>query len=249
MLAFRLSNSKLIFIFHLKGGTTTFKYYLLQTFLKKEYGAELMEKEVNNINIHNTLRKYKSNQFEYFPVNSDASVLDIRNNYSDHEIIYIHRNYKERLVSGFINKFVELDDNGYFIGLYNSTCKSLNNNKDYKDLLFSEFIKLVCDGTINNPHFYHYPITFNKLKKTTILLTDLKDINPYLLKHGLPEIVDKKYNSTENTPIKLTKYKKELSIRNLQKLKEKNIVLDIKCFYNNKLEEILKNKFGHEYIL
>lgn len=238
MIYFKFKNKPLVFFFHCKGGTTTFKYYLYENFLKKEY--EDLDYELKKINIHNLLRKYKSKVFDIGYIYNNNDIKKIINENKNFKFIYIHRNYKDRLISCFNDKFV------------NKECLNeiLKNNYDYEEFSFEDFILLNINNKLSiNLHWEPYPKLWNKIDKIIINLNNLLEINNILKKYNLPLVINNIKNKSNINLIKINDYNKKINIKNILELKKQNRYISYSLFFNNKLDNLIKDKFGHEIIL
>jgi hypothetical protein len=234
---------KIIFFFHCKGGGTTFKYYLLNEFLKKQYKNINFEDELKKINIHDLIRKYKSKDFLIEGIHSEMSIINIKKKYKNYKYIYIHRNYKERLVSCFYNKFVNLDDNGYFF--FKINLDKIN----YNEFKFEDFINNIIKKNIKDLHWSNYPKNFNNLKLEIINLKNLSAINNILKENNMPLFNIEKKNVTNSKLEKVLEVKKEITIGYILELRKKGYYIPYNLFYNDYINNLLKNNFGHEIIL
>lgn len=243
MICFIFCKYKLIFFFHCKGGGTTFKYYLLNEFLKKQYKNINFEDELKKINIHDLIRKYKSKDFSTEVIYSEKTILHIKKKYKNYKYIYIHRNYKERLVSCFYNKFVDLDNNGFLFS-------KINLHKiNYYEFKFEDFINNIIKKNIKDLHWSNYPKNFNNLKLEIINLKKLSAINNILKENNMPLFNIEKKNVTNSKLEKVLEVKKEITIGYIHELRKKGYYIPYNLFYNDYINNLLKNKFGHEIIL
>lgn len=243
MIAFIFPEFKIIFFFHCKGGGTTFKYYVLNNFLKKQYKNINLDNELKKINIHNLCRKYKSKDFSIISINSEMSIINIKKKYKKYNYIYIHRNYKDRLVSCFYNKFVNLDNNGQFF-------KKINLYKiAHHKFKFVDFINNIIKNNIKDLHWTNYPKNFNNLNKVIINLKNLSEINNILKENNMPFFNNEKKNVSNSKLKKIVEVKKEITIGYILELRKKGYYIPYNLFYNDYINNLLKKKFSHEIIL
>lgn len=246
MIYFVFKEKKVIFFFHCKGGGTSFKHYLLENFLKKEYENINFEIELKNNNIHNILRKFISNYFQIRYVYSNKDIEYIKKEFGEYNYIYIHRNYKERLVSCFYNKFVELDDNKKFFNKINI------HKVRYENFSFKDFIKNIIINNIQDVHWNSYPKLFNTLSFKIIELKKLDEINKILKIYDLPSFHITKQNLSNKNLKKITisnTKSSNITIKYILDLKRKGFYIDYDNFYDINDLKLLQKKFQHEIIL
>lgn len=243
MIYFVFIQFKILFFFHCKGGGTTFKRYILEKFLKKRFKNIDFDKLLQKHTIHDILRKYRINEIVIDYVKNNDSINFIKKKYNLFKMVYIHRNYQERLVSCFYNKVVDLDDNGVYFKKVN-VHKTKHNNFTY-----SEFIHNICHYNIKDVHWNYYPKNFTKLDFELIELKNLSDLNIILKKQGMETYnFGLKNNTTNENLIQSNDPPDIISVQYILDLRKNNEFIPHTYFYNEEINNQLKNKYSHEII-
>jgi hypothetical protein len=240
MIYFALIEQQILLVVHCKGGGTTLKHYMYETFLK----SKKLDKDLKHTTIHSLLRKNASPHFNMGSILSNSDVEKMTDTYKNYKIIYIHRNYKDRLASCFYNKFVDADDCGHFLmhmrNKFNST---------YDTFTFKAFVKGIVMDHIRDIHWNPYPTLFNAVPKIMIPLSSLYVLSDILNERGLPALTNKQYNTSNTNLEKLSEYNEEISILNILRLRKDNKYIPYNLFYNDEINDMLQPMYGHEILV